>query len=238
MPKVVETQSFTNSKNIADWVKTNLQSTGSPWSLVYTAGTADASIYYFSNGLYTIAIGGARTNTTVEGTTLSSAYLYLKLVKTKNADGTETPTGQTLFSDSLSFPSSQTWLLVYTPNAVVFRCSETNKTYGFATISPATDISSAILFANHTAVQRALDGTSTGNSPALVSLTQTGTQAYTGGTTDIALLPYHMMMNGKVFPRHPDLYLPVGQSQAFLDEVTDGTNNYVIVVPNVLAVRY
>lgn len=241
MPKVVETQSFTNSRQVADWVKTKLQSAGSPWSLVYTATSTDTrgAIYYFSNNLYTIGVGGTSADgVSVEGATMSKVYLYFKLLKTKNADGTEVPTGQSLYGDYIEyFPSSQTWLLTYTQNTVVFRCNEMNKTYGFTTISPATDISAAVCFVNTTNVVRALNGT-TSVSGSLVSLSQTGTQAYTGGLTDIALLPYHILVSGKVFPRCVDLYLPVGQSQAFLDEVTDGTNNYVIFVPNTLAVRY
>jgi len=242
MPKVVETQSFTNSRQIADWVKTKLQSAGSPWSLVYTATSTDTSgaIYYFSNNLYTIAVGGGTSanGVSVEGATMGNVYLYFKLLKTKNADGTEVPTGQSLYGDYIPyFPSSQTWLLTYTQNTVVFRCNEMNKTYGFTTISLATDISAAVYFTNTTNVIRALDGT-TSVSGSLVSLSQTGTRAYTGGLTDIALLPYHILVSEKVFPRCVDLYLPVGQSQAFLDEVTDGTNNYVIFVPNTLAVRY
>ncbi|MEM3426699.1 hypothetical protein [Hydrogenobacter thermophilus] len=245
MAKVVEVLSnaqMASCKNIVEWIESKLA--GSPWSVVYSVNTANGKARYFTNGIYTIAIGGTAENETVDGISMLTNYLYIKLIQTKNANETEVPTGQNytgIFNDSgssITFPTSQTWLLVYTNNYFFVRCPEISLSFGIFTITAETLKAGLVVRTSGLSRISSMKNTSVTTDGSLITLSDVGTGAYTGGATDIALIPYFQKQANMIFPQQAGVYRPTGQSQAFLDEVTDGVNNHVIVIPNSLALRY
>lgn len=243
MAKVVEVLTnaqINSSRDIVSWIESKLA--GSPWSLVYSVNSTNGKARYFSNGVYTVAFAGSATDETLDGRSMYSYYFYLKLIKTKNTDGTEVPTGVSYFQDvglpgPGSYPASQTWFLVYTSDYLVIRCPQLNKLWAVFTATAGTKNIGLVTGGNLDRIH-SLEDTAVSSDGALITLSDVGISAYTEGSTDVALLPYFMRQNAKIYPQLSGVYRPVGQSQAFLDEVTDGTNNHVIVVPNLLAVRY